>query len=139
MEPDDDDFFLDDDFSSVFLFRSSKIFFSAVDLGIMLNCLYLALWATNFYVVVNRIDRFWQGFMLFPLLSVMPVLVYTVKICSKLKAVSELNLDVVGRVLEEAEDTERKLRQMFYLYIFETFIFLPTLLSYNHIYSIYLI
>lgn len=45
---------LTEDMSQIYLFNSPELFCRAIEVGIMLNSLYLALWATNFlYVVVN--------------------------------------------------------------------------------------
>jgi hypothetical protein len=78
-----------------------------VEVGIMCNSLYLALWATNFISIVNReldYPQIWQIGMCLPLIVVLPTLGNIVKVASNLWAISDLQLDVISGVLESMED-----------------------------------
>jgi hypothetical protein len=44
---------LTEDMSEIYLFNSPELFCRAIDAAIMLNALYLSLWATNFITVVD--------------------------------------------------------------------------------------
>lgn len=45
---------LTEDMSEIYLFNSPQLFCRAIEVAIMLNSLYLALWATNFIFVVHE-------------------------------------------------------------------------------------
>jgi hypothetical protein len=47
---------LSDDFSDIYFFGKPLWFFRAVELCIMFNCLYLALWVTNFIKIATELD-----------------------------------------------------------------------------------
>jgi len=96
-------------FEDIFLFGNKDIFFRAVELGIMLNCLYLAMWAVNFISIVEDIFRgaAWLQFvMLIPNVIVLPMLGRLIQSCSLLSAMSNLNVDVILRQLNDLEDTK---------------------------------
>ncbi len=46
---------ISDDFSDIYFFQKPVYYFRAVELCIMFNCLYLALWATNFVFIVDKL------------------------------------------------------------------------------------
>jgi Ca2+-binding EF-hand superfamily protein len=96
-----------EDFSEIFLFKSQDLYFRAVEVGIMFNSLYLAMWATNMITIVNReleYPEIWQIGMCLPLVVVLPTLGNIVKVASNLWAISDLQLDVISSVLETMED-----------------------------------
>lgn len=98
---------LSEDFSEIYFFRSPQLYFKMVEIAIMLNSLYLSLWACNFITLVNdHFDSspFFHIVMLIPLLVVLPSLGEIVKVSSLLAAVADLDLDVIGSVLEVTEE-----------------------------------
>eukprot|EP01034_Spumella_vulgaris_P022807 gene22807-28972_t len=102
---------LSDDFSDIYFFGKPLWFFRAVELCIMFNCLYLALWVTNFIKIATELDISisWQIItqicMAIPFIVVIPAIGFIAKTSSLLTAISELNLEVVQEVLVETEDT----------------------------------
>jgi hypothetical protein len=98
---------LSEDLSDIYFFENPDLYFKAVEYAIMLNSLYLSLWACNFISVVqSNFDNAWiyQIFMLVPLLFVLPLLGEIVKVSSLLEAIADLDIDVIGAVLEEMEE-----------------------------------
>jgi hypothetical protein len=53
---------LAEDMSGIYFLNSPELFCRAIEAAIMLNSLYLALWATNFIKIVN--DNFHNNFLL---------------------------------------------------------------------------
>ena len=98
---------LSEDLSDIYFFRSPQLYFKMVEVAIMLNSLYLSLWACNFITIVNEYfsrSPFFHIVMLVPLLIVLPSLGEIVKVSSLLAAISDLDLDVIGSVLEISEE-----------------------------------
>lgn len=96
-------------FTRIFLFGEPKWFFRAVDIGIMLHSVYLAIWATSFIFMVSQFEEdraLFQCLMIIPPIICFPCIALTIKICSQLHAIVYLDLEVVGQVLEEMEDME---------------------------------
>jgi len=109
ISTDDADVKLSEDLSSIFLFNSPELFFRAVEIAIMLNSLYLSLWISNFVTAVERAlphSWLWQILMLVPLVLVIPLIGETVKIASVISAIAELNVDVIGTIVEEEEKNQ---------------------------------
>ncbi len=90
-----------DDFSDIYFFAKPVYYFRAVELCIMFNCLYMALWATNFVFIVEKVHLSYawtvgaQLIMCVPLLVVLPMIGFISETCSLLSAVSHLNLEVI--------------------------------------------
>eukprot|EP00602_Paraphysomonas_sp_CaronLab_P006901 CAMPEP_0185023094 /NCGR_PEP_ID=MMETSP1103-20130426/5786_1 /TAXON_ID=36769 /ORGANISM="Paraphysomonas bandaiensis, Strain Caron Lab Isolate" /LENGTH=501 /DNA_ID=CAMNT_0027555517 /DNA_START=1028 /DNA_END=2533 /DNA_ORIENTATION=- len=106
---------LSEDFSCIYMFGNSGLYFRTVEFGIILNSLYLAMWVTNFITVVHYATRYeilWQLLMMGPLVIVLPVIGQIVKTASLLSAISELDMDAMGHVLEEMEDQQHLLEQL---------------------------
>ena len=49
-------FKLDEDFSDIYAFRSPTLYFRAVEIGIVLNCIYLSLWVSDFIYIAENIN-----------------------------------------------------------------------------------
>lgn len=95
--------------TQIFFLQSPNLFFSCVDIGIMLHSMYLALWATSFITIVGghqHHSAIYQLLMFLPPVICFPCIALTIKICSQLNAVVYLDLKVIGAVLEEQEDME---------------------------------
>lgn len=106
---------LSEDLSEIYFFENPDLYFKAVEYAIMLNSLYLSLWACNFISVVQfSFNNAWivQIFMLIPLLIVLPLLGEIVKVSSLLEAIADLDIDVIGSVLEEMEDKTRLIQEL---------------------------
>jgi hypothetical protein len=119
-----------EDLSQIYLFSSPVLFSRALELCIMLNSLYLALWATNFiYLVVTEFQNspLLHFLCMIPIVFVLPCIGEIVKAASLLSAIAELNLNVIGTnllalptishcragsVLEESEDRNQLLFEL---------------------------
>jgi hypothetical protein len=96
-----------EDFSDVYFFSSPLAYFRAVEVAILLNSLYLSVWAVNFISVAEdeaENSVIWQLLMLIPLVVCIPLVGEIVKTASLLSAIAELEVDVIGSVLENMED-----------------------------------
>ena len=106
---------LSEDLSDIYFFRSPQFYFKMVEIAIMLNSLYLSLWACNFISLVNEHfnrSAFYHIVMLVPLLIVLPALGEIVKVSSLLAAIANLDLDVIGSVLEATEEKEKLVKEV---------------------------
>eukprot|EP00981_Chlorochromonas_danica_P005265 scaffold1058_cov155-Ochromonas_danica.AAC.10 len=101
---------LENDMSSIFLSRSPTLYFRAIELGMMFNCFYMAVWVCNMITIVTKSDVPVKGLVQF---SFFYFLAYIIEAASILNAISEINLEVVmegdtvGEVLVEVQDTVR--------------------------------
>ena len=115
MQTKSSDMKLSEDLSDIYLFRNPAVYFKAVECAIMLNSIYLSLWACNFITVVGTtFDNSWiyQIIMIVPLLFVLPLLGEIVKVSSLLEAISDLNIDTIGSVLEEMEEKQNLITEL---------------------------
>lgn len=73
----------------------------AVEIGIILNSLFMTLWVTNFITIARHSDSvvMYQLLMLIPVLVLLPCLVKVVKEASILSAVAALDVDVIGKLI----------------------------------------
>eukprot|EP01038_Epipyxis_sp_PR26KG_P013028 gene13028-17460_t len=112
------DFSLSEDFSDIFLFAQPVWYFRSVEVCIMLNCLYLAIWMTNFSIIAAELDLspFWkvasQLIMILPLFVITPAIGSIAKTCALLTAISQLNLEVIHSVLVEMEESKVLVREL---------------------------
>ena len=95
-----------DAFSDIFLFRSPLVYFLTVELALLVQCVYIALWATNFVVIAQQSDKpaFWQFVLLLPLPMNFFLLKQIIFTSSLLKAVVKLDKDIADKICEEAID-----------------------------------
>eukprot|EP01034_Spumella_vulgaris_P022808 gene22808-28973_t len=102
-----------DDFSDIYILNEPLYYFRAVELCIMFNCLYMALWATNFIYIAESMDLSFswsigsQFLMCVPIVIVMPAIAFITETCSLLSAVSHLNYEVIYEVIEERAEMNR--------------------------------
>jgi hypothetical protein len=50
-------FKLDEDFSDIYAFHSPTLYFRAVEIGIVLNCIYLSLWVSDFIYIAENLSE----------------------------------------------------------------------------------
>eukprot|EP01041_Mallomonas_annulata_P003494 gene3494-6955_t len=104
-----------DKFADIFLFRSKKLFLRTVETTVMLNCMWLALWATNYATLAHETgpdEMQWHLLILIPVIIVMPILSMVVKTSAKLVAITSFDHDAFGQVLETAEEVTLLLRDL---------------------------
>lgn len=92
---------------SIFLFGNKLWFDKAVEIGIILHCLYLSLWAMNFITTIKEthIPMHNQIIIVVPILLIGMTLGHIIQTLSVLDAVCNLNLDAMKSVIEDTEDT----------------------------------
>lgn len=108
-------FYSEEELKAIFMFGNPKFFFSLVDIAVMLHCIYLAMWATNFISIVQfyTVNKWvWQLLMLVPIVISFPCIGITIRICSQLNAIVNLDLEVVHNVLEAMDDAELLKKQL---------------------------
>eukprot|EP00607_Mallomonas_marina_P004946 CAMPEP_0182438822 /NCGR_PEP_ID=MMETSP1167-20130531/86043_1 /TAXON_ID=2988 /ORGANISM="Mallomonas Sp, Strain CCMP3275" /LENGTH=570 /DNA_ID=CAMNT_0024632349 /DNA_START=857 /DNA_END=2569 /DNA_ORIENTATION=- len=96
-------------------FNTKSIFFNLIEFSMMLNCLWLAMWATNYITLAKNAESdeaFWQCLLIVPFIVIMPLLGYVVKASAKLMAITTLNMDASAKVLEMAEEVELLLNEL---------------------------
>jgi hypothetical protein len=48
---------LAEDFSDIYALHSPNLYFKAVEIGIVLNCIYLSLWVSDFIYIANNLRQ----------------------------------------------------------------------------------
>ena len=102
----DDNDILDKDYKDIFILQDPSYFFRAVEVALMLNSLFLAL--STYYIrpLLPYTEYGWPLIISLPILLTFPCIGNMIKSASLIKAVTELQLEVIRDVLEEAEDME---------------------------------
>jgi hypothetical protein len=92
--------------NAIFLFSSPLAYYHAVEFGMLLQCLYLALWATNFSVMAvhSGYNVLWQFAMVIPVLFNILLLKQILFIACLLKSVSALDSKIADEITEMALD-----------------------------------
>lgn len=85
-----------------------------VEVVIMLNCYYLSTWVTVCIPMATATSdsMFWNVLGVIPVAVCLPLLCQTVVMSSRLLAVTELNIDVVGIIFERDEEMEGLLEEL---------------------------
>jgi hypothetical protein len=96
------------DLSSIYIFSSPILFNQILDMSLLLNTFYLAVFVANYMFVALQYKGFAAGvyfvLCLAPALMIYPVVVFCVRSTSLLHAISNLDIEVVGRVIDETEE-----------------------------------
>jgi hypothetical protein len=94
-----------DDLSEIFLFNSSKLYFKSVEIGILMNSLYAAVWFCNY--MTNSSFGFETSLLfIIPLLVCLPVIGEVVKIASLIDCTATLHMEVLAAIIEDLEAGE---------------------------------
>jgi len=107
---------LENDTSHIFLWRSQWVYRFSVELSLLLQCFYMALWATNLIVVATGAEHFpvqWAVGLTFPMFLNFWMLRSILFLSCTLEAVSALNVKDSGLVCErimQKEDALDKFR-----------------------------
>eukprot|EP01041_Mallomonas_annulata_P003493 gene3493-6953_t len=99
-------------FADIYFLGNENIFMRTVELTIMLNCMWLSLWATNYITLANQSSN--------AVLWMMPVLGLVVKTSAKLVAITKFDLEVFSKVLETAEETTLLVKELRHKIITQT-------------------
>ena len=96
------------DLSTVYLFNSPLLFNKTLDICLLLNCFYLAIFFSNYCVVALNYGG-GRGFILFflafiPALVFYPFVIIVTRTSSVLSAIATLDANIVGHVIAETED-----------------------------------
>lgn len=49
----------EEDFSAIYFLGSPKLYFSALEIAVLLNSLYMSVWVTNFITLAKQVDQNW--------------------------------------------------------------------------------
>jgi len=97
---------LQEDFTHIFMFRSAEFYYFCVEFSLLAQCVYLALWATNFVFIAN--DSYYPVLWNIALLVPVPInflltkqIIFT---SVMLKSIVTLDKFVADRICEEAVD-----------------------------------
>lgn len=105
-ETDEDIQFMQDDLSSIFLWHSPMLYFFTVEFALLVQCLYLSLWATNFIVIArdSYYPDIWEAALLVPVPLNFWLIQKIIFSACTLKAVVSLDRPVADKICEEALD-----------------------------------
>ena len=90
----------------IFLFGSSELYYFIVEIGLFFQCVYVALWATNFVPIAVDSNKpiMWQIILLLPLPINFFILKQIIFSSCLLKSIFELNREIVDKICEDAFD-----------------------------------
>lgn len=114
---------LSEDFSDIYFFKRPTWYFRAIEFCILLNCIYGAVYVTNFITITQELQLngrayfFLQLVLAAPLFIVIPSIGFIARTGAMLSAIGELNLSVAKEVIDLTLETE-KLKSEFRSYIF---------------------
>ncbi|CAM9655265.1 unnamed protein product, partial [Ectocarpus sp. 6 AP-2014] len=97
------------DLSDIYPFGSPALFHKTLDVLLLLSCTYLAVWVVNFLIVANEkpyaVLR--HAAMLLPAAGVFLFNALSVKTSSLLLAISAMDPEIIGKVIDEQIDEEK--------------------------------
>ena len=104
------------DFTSVYLFGSKMLFTKTLDMALLFNCFYLAVFFSNYSFVALEYDtggalRF--ALAILPGVLLYPCVVLCVRTNSMISAISKLDIETVGMVIDETEEMMNMQREVF--------------------------
>lgn len=105
-------------FDRIYFFHSPDAYARAIEFGIMANCLYMAIWVTNMISIAQDVHHspdyqtLAQIGMAIPILTTFYILPFITETASLLIAISELNLGVVKKVLENTVETAELVKEV---------------------------
>lgn len=88
----------------VFWFGRRFLFFWALEMTLMLNCLYISVWLTDFVSVTGTYSWKWQIILVLPFLYNLVCIGFIIKKSSKMNALHKLNSNIIGEMLEAEEE-----------------------------------
>jgi hypothetical protein len=103
---------LQKDFSKIFAFRSAELYYFMVEFALLLQCVYLALWATNFVFIAtdSYFPVLWHIALVVPIPLNFLITKQIIFTSVMLKSIVTLDKFVADKICEDAVD-ERNVRQ----------------------------
>ena len=97
------------DLSSIYPFGSPILFTKSLDMILLFNTFYLSVFVANYLGVITKKDSTGEQvvyivIILAPIFLLFPFVAYCVRTTSILNAISNLDVEVVGKVIDETED-----------------------------------
>jgi hypothetical protein len=96
------------DLSSVYMFKSPLLFYKTLDICLLLNCFYLAVFFSNYLIVALDYGGTEGAILallcLIPAVAFYPFVVIVTRTSSVLSAIATLDAKIVGHVIDETED-----------------------------------
>lgn len=108
---------LQKDLSSIFLFGNADLYYRAIELSLLLQCVYIALWCTNFVLVAKDTARAvkWEMFLLIPIPLNFLLLKLVLNFACVLRSAIVLDEEIAVKICEDALDERvvtQRLRKM---------------------------
>ena len=105
------------DLSSIFLWGNSDLYFRAIEFSLLLQCVYIALWCTNFAVIAAPSDNSaqWEILLLIPVPLNFYILKLILNFACVLRSASVLDEEIAVKICEDAIDERvvtQRLRKM---------------------------
>jgi Ca2+-binding EF-hand superfamily protein len=98
----------------VFLFGSSKLYYRIVEIGLLFQCFYISIWATQLMPLARHSENrnYWIPALTLPVIFNILLVGMTLHCSVMLKAVIELNPDIVGTVCEECIQEQNVIKDL---------------------------
>jgi len=100
-------------FANVF-FGYRQLFIRCVDTTVMMNCIWLAFWATNYMMLTTESEHknSWVTLLVFAVIFLLPTMGFGLEFIFKLVAITKFDVDCFAKVMEMKEEVERLLQEL---------------------------
>ncbi len=106
LKPTEDIKELQKDFAAIFLFKNAELYYYCVEMALLVQCLYIALWATNLIVIAK--DSYhpvlWEVALVVPLPLNFFILKSIIFTSCTLRSIVTLDQRIASQICEKAED-----------------------------------
>jgi hypothetical protein len=95
---------LEDDLKAIFIWKNPHIYYISVEFSLLLQCMYVALWATNFVFLAkdSHFPIFWNIALLVPMFLNFFLLKQIIFISCLLQSIIKIDINIANKICEEA-------------------------------------
>ncbi len=106
LKPTEDIKELQKDFASIFVFHSAELYYYFVEMALLIQCLYIALWSTNLIVIAmdSYYPILWEVALVVPLPLNFFILKSIIFTSCTLRSIVTLDQRIASQICEKAED-----------------------------------
>lgn len=108
---------LENDLKGIFAWKNPEIYYTSVEFSLLLQCMYVALWATNFVMLASESRHvvLWEFALLTPMFLNFAMMKHILFISCQLRSIIKIDKAVASKISEEAieeRSVKERLRRM---------------------------